>query len=60
LREDTPVLLAYVLINSTEEISSLKVNLPGGPSYKIFNDDTGPYSWCTNVAFYRRPTRLAS
>jgi hypothetical protein len=44
-----------VIYNPTEEISSLKVNLPDGPSYEIFNDDTGRYKWSTEVAFYRKP-----
>jgi hypothetical protein len=44
-----------VSYDPTEEVSSLKVNDPGGTSYEIFNDDSDQYPWSTRVDFYSGP-----
>jgi hypothetical protein len=43
-----------VTYNPAEKISYLKVNLPDGKSYKIINDDSGKYTWSTEVDFYSK------
>jgi YVTN family beta-propeller protein len=51
---DSQYLVAY---NPVEQISSLKVNDPGGTSYQIFNDDLNQNSWATMVNFYSAPNQ---
>jgi YVTN family beta-propeller protein len=46
---DSQYIVAY---DPAQQISSLKVNAPGGTSYQIFNDDMNQNTWATMVNFY--------
>ena len=51
---DSQYLVAY---DPAQQISSLKVNVPGGTSYQIFNDDLNQNTWATMVNFYGAPNQ---